>query len=236
MNATDKFLAASAQVDEAATPLPNSWADLHQRPAPDIRVPMREISQADTPTGSGANTRGEKNPRIFCSTTAPAPYTDPAAARIDPPGLPALRQRWIEERGDTEVLPTWSSEFGQLRAADPKPDELRFPGLHRKPRRAAAGANRLPRCTTHARASSPRDGVPQSRCAKRQPRRLPRACAPPDPWAKKWPPWLSAASTRLWDFGAAILCRDHSRVRPFRGGPRPRHHPRPTRNHPSPSR
>ena len=32
-------------------------------------------------------------------------------------GLPALRQRWIEERGDTEVLPDLSSEFGRIRAA-----------------------------------------------------------------------------------------------------------------------
>ncbi|MCA0186509.1 MAG: phosphomethylpyrimidine synthase ThiC [Proteobacteria bacterium] len=141
MNATDKFLAASAQVDEAAiAPLPNSRKIYIEGSRPDIRVPMREISQADTPTGSGANTRGEKNPPIFVYDCS-GPYTDPAA-RIDiRSGLPALRQRWIEERGDTEVLPDLSSEFGRARAADPKLDELRFPGLHRKPRRAKAGAN-----------------------------------------------------------------------------------------------
>jgi phosphomethylpyrimidine synthase len=88
------------------------------------------------PTGFG----GEKNPPIFVYDCS-GPYTDPAA-RIDiRSGLPALRQRWIEERGDTEVLPDLSSEFGRARAADPKLDELRFPGLHRKPRRAKAGAN-----------------------------------------------------------------------------------------------
>jgi len=137
MNATDKFLAASAQVDEAAiAPLPNSRKIYIEGSRPDIRVPMREISQADTPTGFG----GEKNPPIFVYDCS-GPYTDPAA-RIDiRSGLPALRQRWIEERGDTEVLPDLSSEFGRARAADPKLDELRFPGLHRKPRRAKAGAN-----------------------------------------------------------------------------------------------
>ncbi|HMW53682.1 MAG TPA: phosphomethylpyrimidine synthase ThiC, partial [Rhodocyclaceae bacterium] len=69
------------------------------------------------------------------------PYTDPAA-RIDiRSGLPALRQAWIAERGDTEVLPDLSSEYGRVRAADTRLDELRFPGLHRAPRRARAGAN-----------------------------------------------------------------------------------------------
>ncbi|HQX08359.1 MAG TPA: phosphomethylpyrimidine synthase ThiC, partial [Zoogloea sp.] len=137
MNATDKFLAASAHVDEAAVaPLPNSRKIYIEGSRPDLRVPMREVSQADTPTGFG----GEKNPPIFVYDCS-GPYTDPAA-RIDiRSGLPALRQRWIEERGDTEQLPDLSSEFGRARAADPKLDELRFPGLHRKPRRAVAGAN-----------------------------------------------------------------------------------------------
>jgi phosphomethylpyrimidine synthase len=69
MNANEKFLASSAQVDEAAVaPLPNSRKIYVEGSRPDIRVPMREISQADTPTGFG----GEKNPPIFV-TTAPAP-------------------------------------------------------------------------------------------------------------------------------------------------------------------
>ncbi|MBK7848824.1 MAG: phosphomethylpyrimidine synthase ThiC [Zoogloea sp.] len=137
MNATDKFLAASAHVDEAAVaPLPNSRKVHIEGSRPDIRVPMREISQADTPTGFG----GEKNPPIFVYDCS-GPYTDPTA-RIDiRSGLPALRQRWIEARGDTEVLPDLTSEFGRARAADPKLDDLRFPGLHRKPRRALPGKN-----------------------------------------------------------------------------------------------
>ena len=50
-------------------------------------------------------------------------------------------QAWIEERNDTEVLSDLSSEFGRGRADDKNLDELRFPGLHRQPRRAKAGAN-----------------------------------------------------------------------------------------------
>ena len=137
MNATEKFIAANARVDAAAiAPLPNSRKIHVEGSRPDIRVPMREIAQADTPASFGA----EPNPPIFVYDCS-GPYTDPAA-RIDiRSGLPALRQGWIEERGDTEVMPELSSEYGRMRAADPKLDELRFPGLHRKPRRAKAGAN-----------------------------------------------------------------------------------------------
>ncbi|MCE1172369.1 MAG: phosphomethylpyrimidine synthase ThiC, partial [Azovibrio sp.] len=137
MNANDQFIAAAAQVDSAAVqPLPNSRKIYVQGSRPDIQVPMREISQDDTPTGFG----GEKNPPLYVYDCS-GPYTDPNA-RIDiRSGLPALRQQWIEERGDTEVLPDLTSEYGRQRAADPALDELRFPGLHRKPRRAKAGAN-----------------------------------------------------------------------------------------------
>ncbi len=138
MNApADKFLATTAQVDSAAiAPLPNSRKVYVEGSRPDIRVPMREISQHDTPTGFG----GEKNPPIFVYDCS-GPYTDPDAKIDIRSGLAALRQQWIEERNDTEVLPDLSSDFGRARAADAKLDELRFPGLHRKPRRAKAGAN-----------------------------------------------------------------------------------------------
>ena len=137
MNATDKFVATSAHVDEAAiSPLPNSRKIFIEGSRPDIRVPMREITQADTPTGFG----GEPNPPIFVYDCS-GPYSDPAATIDIRSGLPALRAAWIEARGDSEELSGLSSEFGRLRAADPGLDELRFPGLHRKPRRAKAGAN-----------------------------------------------------------------------------------------------
>jgi len=137
MNAKDTFLAANAHVDEAAIqPLPNSRKIYVEGSRPDIQVPMREISQADTPTGMG----GEQNPPIYvydCSGV----YSDPAVKVDIRSGLPALRAKWIAERNDTEELPDLSSEFGRQRAADQALDELRFPGLQRKPRRAKAGAN-----------------------------------------------------------------------------------------------
>ncbi|WEN41187.1 Phosphomethylpyrimidine synthase [Thauera sp. GDN1] len=137
MNANEKFIAAEAHVDEAAiAPLPNSRKIYVEGSRPDLRVPMREITQSDTPASFGA----EKNPPIFVYDCS-GPYTDPAAKIDIRSGLPALRQRWIEERGDTEVLPGLSSEFGRQRTADKTLDELRFPGLHRAPRRAKPGMN-----------------------------------------------------------------------------------------------
>ena len=137
MNATDKFIASNAEVDSAAVqPLPNSRKVYVEGSRGDIRVPMREVSQSDTPTAFG----GEKNPPIYvydCSGI----YTDPEAKIDIRKGLPAIRQAWIEERGDTEILSDLSSDFGRLRAEDKALDELRFPGLHRKPRRAKAGKN-----------------------------------------------------------------------------------------------
>jgi len=137
MNATEHFLAANAHVDEAAVqPLPNSRKVYIEGSRPDIRVPMRQISQADTPTAFG----GEQNPPIYVYDCS-GPYSDPAAQIDIRSGLPALRAAWIAERGDVEELPGLSSEFGRQRAADAKLDELRFPGLHRKPLRAKAGKN-----------------------------------------------------------------------------------------------
>ena len=137
MNANDTFIAAKAHVDEAAiAALPNSRKIYVEGSRPDLRVPMREISQSDTPASFGA----EPNPPIFVYDCS-GPYTDPAAQIDIRSGLPALRAGWIAERGDTEQLADLSSEYGRQRAADPRLDELRFPGLHRKPLRAKAGAN-----------------------------------------------------------------------------------------------
>jgi len=136
MNANPQFLAATAKVDEAAIqPLPNSRKIYVEGSRPDIRVPMREISQADTPASFGA----EKNPPIYVYDTS-GPYTDPSVKIDIRSGLAPLRAGWIAERGDTEELSGPSSRYGVERLNDPKLAELRF-NLHRKPRRAIAGKN-----------------------------------------------------------------------------------------------
>ena len=136
MNANPKFLSATATVDEAAiAPLPNSRKIYVEGSRPDIRVPMRRISQSDTEASFG----GEKNPPIYVYDTS-GPYTDPDVQIDIRSGLDTPRLPWIMERADTEELPGPTSDYGIARLADPKLAELRF-NLHRKPRRAMAGKN-----------------------------------------------------------------------------------------------
>jgi len=130
------FSSATATVDEAAVkPLPNSRKVYVQGSRPDIQVPMREIRQTDTMTGNGA----EKNPPIWVYDTS-GPYTDPAAHIDIRSGLRALREQWIEARGDTELMQGLSSAYGRARLQDSKLAEMRF-NLQRQPRRAVAGRN-----------------------------------------------------------------------------------------------
>jgi len=136
MNATPKFLNATAQVDASAVkPLPNSRKVYISGTLPDVRVPMREITQSDTPASMGA----EKNPALLVYDTS-GPYTDPAVKIDIRSGLAALRQNWIEARGDTEPLTGPTSRYGRERLVDPKLASLRF-NLGRQPRRAKAGMN-----------------------------------------------------------------------------------------------
>ncbi len=136
VNANPKFLSATAHVDEAAVkPLPNSRKVYVEGSRPDIRVPMREITQTDTPASFGA----EKNPPIYVYDTS-GPYTDPQAKIDVRAGLPTLREKWILERNDTEKLSGPSSQYGRERLTDPKLAELRF-NLKRKPLRAKPGMN-----------------------------------------------------------------------------------------------
>ena len=132
----DHILSQTATVDAAAIePLPNSRKIYVQGSRPDIRVPMREIAQADTHTQNGV----ERNPPIWVYDTS-GPYTDPTAAIDVRAGLAALREVWIEERGDTEQLTTVSSEYGRTRLADPALAQVRFAHV-RKPRRARPEQN-----------------------------------------------------------------------------------------------
>jgi len=136
MNANPKFLNSTAHVDAGAVkPLPNSRKVYIDGSSADIRVPMREITQSDTPASMGA----EKNPPIFVYDTS-GPYTDPAVKIDIRSGLAPLRQKWIETRGDTVELDGPSSRYGKERLADPELASLRF-NLARKPRIAKPGMN-----------------------------------------------------------------------------------------------
>ncbi len=117
------------------TSFPNSQKVYIQGSRPDMRVPMREISQSTTPTKHGL----EENAPILVYDTS-GPYGD-AGVTVDlKQGLQPLRENWIEERGDTEPLGDLSSHYGRNRREDERLQHLRFEHL-RQPRRAKTGSN-----------------------------------------------------------------------------------------------
>ena len=132
----EEFVKKTAALSQEVTrPFANSRKIHVEGSRPDIRVPMREVSQ--TPTrGSGGD---EENPPIFVYDTS-GPYTDPGVEIDLTRGMPDVRTAWIEERGDTEILDGPTSEYGRARQNDPALASLRFEHL-RAPRRARAGAN-----------------------------------------------------------------------------------------------
>ncbi|WP_151869546.1 phosphomethylpyrimidine synthase ThiC [Acinetobacter sp. TUM15509] len=102
---------------------------------PDIQVPFREISLTETPTGLG----GEHNPAVMVYDTSGV-YTDPNVQIDLNKGLPLVRQAWIEERQDTDVLSGLSSAFGQARLKDIRTADIRFAHIQ-NPHRAQANKN-----------------------------------------------------------------------------------------------
>jgi phosphomethylpyrimidine synthase len=129
-------LSQTAQVDrDSVQPFPNSKKVYVEGSRSDIRVPMREITLADTPTDMG----GEKNDPLYVYDTS-GPYTDPSVTIDVRKGLDPVRAGWIEERGDTEQLDGLSSEYGRGREQDLRLDNLRFE-LTRKPLKAKEGMN-----------------------------------------------------------------------------------------------
>ncbi len=131
----DLALKATELSAEVTEPFPASKKIYVTGSRPDLRVPMREITQHDTPAMFGA----EPNPPITVYDNS-GPYTDPDATINLVSGLEPLRAGWISERNDTESLDGPSSEFGRARLVDDKTAHLRF-GEPRKPLRARGGAN-----------------------------------------------------------------------------------------------
>ena len=132
----EHVLSQTARLGSAAIKnFPNSRKIYVGGSRPDIRVPMREITLADTPMKQGV----EHNPALLVYDTS-GPYTDPAVAIDVRRGLAGVRTQWIEERADTEALEQISSDYGRRQATDPALDAIRFAG-RRPPRRAKAGHN-----------------------------------------------------------------------------------------------
>ncbi|WP_374963355.1 phosphomethylpyrimidine synthase ThiC, partial [Spongiibacter tropicus] len=135
------LLRETAQVDSAAVePLPGSSKIYVSGSREDIQVPMREIKLTPTPVqASDGSTKLEPNPPVRVYDTSGA-YTDPKASIDIRKGLAPIREQWILDRDDTELLSADSSEYTRKRAADLSLEALRF-DLKRRPRRAKAGQN-----------------------------------------------------------------------------------------------
>ena len=208
MSANPKFMAATAQVDEAAVqPLPKSRKVYVGGSRPDMRVPMREIAQSDTPTTSGT----EENPPLMVYDTS-GPYTDPSIKVDIRSGLAATRAAWIADRDDTEALAGPSialrrraparSEAGRA-ALQPASQAAPRPGWRQPQWERDADALRAPR---HHHAG---DGI------HRHPRE-------PECRAVLGHAAATAPGHELRRESAQA---DHAGVRARRSGPRPRDHP-----------
>ena len=134
----EQFLKKTAQLSADITrPFPNSKKIYLNGSTPDIRVPMREVRQMDTATQN--KDAPEANPPIYIYDTS-GPYTDPEAEIDLLKGLAPLREDWIKDRNDTELLKGPSSKFGRDRQQDKDTAHLRFEHI-RNPRKARQGKN-----------------------------------------------------------------------------------------------
>lgn len=136
-----KSLRETAQVDQASVqPFPSSQKVYVSGSRDDIRVPMREVSLTSTSVlTQDGTTKLEPNHPIRIYDTSGA-YTDPSVDIDIRKGLPTVREPWVLERADTELLTVGTSDYTQLRLNDQSLDTLRF-NLKRQPRRALATKN-----------------------------------------------------------------------------------------------
>lgn len=118
------------------TPFPNSKKTYVNGQLFPIRVAMRKIALSDTKLANGSI---EKNPPVTVYDTS-GPYTDPNIQIDIRKGIPRLREPWILERGDVEILEGITSEYGKSRLKDPALAPLRFE-FHHRPKAAKKGAN-----------------------------------------------------------------------------------------------
>ena len=141
MNGSTNGSNGQKKTDGAATlttaPFPAS-RKIHVTGAhPGVRVPMREISLSPTKSMNGGAPVPNEPITIYDTS---GPYTDPSVTIDARAGLAPLRRQWVLDRADVEELSDVSSQYGRMRKADPKLDELRFQHI-RKPLRAKTGRN-----------------------------------------------------------------------------------------------
>ncbi|PSW42168.1 phosphomethylpyrimidine synthase ThiC [Photobacterium leiognathi] len=119
-------------------PYPNSQKVYVQGSRSDLRVPMREITLADSLVGGSKESPiFEPNEPVRVYDTSGF-YTDPDKTIDIYSGLPTVREQWILDRDDTELLDGLSSDYANERLDDKTLDDLRF-GERAPIRRAKEG-------------------------------------------------------------------------------------------------
>ncbi|MFC5875325.1 hydroxymethylpyrimidine synthase [Chryseobacterium arachidis] len=116
------------------SPFPNSKKIYIEGKIHPISVAMREIELSPTKLSNGTL---EHNPPVTVYDTS-GPYTDENSEINIEKGLPRIREQWILDRNDVEILDGITSEYGKTRLADSKLDTLRFSYNH-KPKVAKEG-------------------------------------------------------------------------------------------------
>ena len=145
----EPILTKDANEPHSSEQLPNSRrvylpGEIH----PDVQVPVREIIVSETKSYTGAVTANEPVRVYDCS----GPWGDPTFAGKSEEGLPALRTKWVQNRGDVEeytgreVKPMdngyLSGKHAEFASKAEKNRLVEFPGLlgqRRRPLRASKG-------------------------------------------------------------------------------------------------
>ena len=145
----EPILTKDANEPHSSEQLPNSRrvylpGEIH----PDVQVPVREIIVSETKSYTGAVTANEPVRVYDCS----GPWGDPTFAGKSEEGLPALRAKWVQNRGDVEeytgreVKPMdngyLSGKHAEFASKAEKNRLVEFPGLlgqRRRPIRASKG-------------------------------------------------------------------------------------------------
>jgi len=125
----------STSNDIFGKPFPNSKKKYVEGKLHNIKVGMREIQLSDTLHSNGTV---EQNTPVTVYDTS-GPYTDPDITVNLSKGLPRLREQWIQNRNDVEILSDFSSKYSAERMRDKSLDNLRFEHVNVKPLRAKAG-------------------------------------------------------------------------------------------------
>ncbi len=108
-----------------------------QGKTPDINVAMREIELSD---GYATKFQTKDSGKQFRVYDTSGPFTDPTIKLDIREGIPALREKWILNRGDVDQLNDVSSSFGRERLLNNDISHLRFTHL-KKPLKAKSGGN-----------------------------------------------------------------------------------------------